>query len=448
MNTRKPLFCFVFIIICHSIIAQKSMRDSNKIWKLSEYVWTYEYASIYTITKNDTLTLNGKTYFNYDDNWVREDSQKVYFLSQNQEYLLYDFLLNEGDSIYSYSTNSLKPYLFKITKKKKIKFKNGIDSLTYQELKCLNNPKIYKEIIVIEGIGAINTHPVKAYRMFELTDLMNEVTCFLYKNQKVLEELIGFKQCCYTENILDTNNQWTIYESDDNGDTKRTSFISPSKKDSLISGLNYRVFKKNNLEPIYIRKEAKNYYQWDELNSSFLIYKEDAKIGDTIQNRPGSQPLIVDSIHLKLIHNNLFKIYYVQNDSILSGLGNTNQIFLQKNRKFTPEYRSGNICFKNSNCSVLFSEYPESKFFKNCSTDIGIKNYNHIFKIYPTITFDFINIESGISKPTLIQIYNTFGHLVYSNYIQDKLQQISLKKLSSGFYFIEIEDTKTKILKY
>lgn len=438
----------ILIIVCNSIIAQKSMRDLDKKWKLSLYSWGHEDASLYSISANDSLTFNGKTYFNYDDNWVREDSQKVYFLYQNQEYLLYNFSLNEGDSFFSNSTHSLKSYLFKITKKKKIKFKNGIDSLVYQKMKCLNNPKINKEIIVIEGIGAINSHPIKTYRMFEMLDLMDEVTCFLYQDQIVLDSLIDNKQCCYSENILDTNNQWIIYESDNNGDTKRTSFISPTNKDTIVSGLNYRVFKKNGLEPIYIRKEAKNYYQSDELNSSFLIYKEEAKIGDTIQSRPGSQPLVVDSIQLRIINNNLYKIYYVQNDSILSGLGNTNQIFLQNKRKFTPEYRSGAICFKNSNCSFLYSEYPESKLFKNCSTDISIKNYNHSFKIYPTFTYHFINIESMISKPTLIKIFNTFGNLVFSNYIQNKFESISLEKLPSGFYFIEIENSITKIVKY
>jgi hypothetical protein len=373
-------------------------------------------------------------------------TKKVFFSKNNQDYPLYDFSLNEGDTFTSYSYYSLKPYLFRVDSLRKIKFKNGVDSIVYQEIKCLNNSKI-RNIQLIEGIGAINSHPINSYYMYEIIDIMYNVSCFLYKEEKVLEGLPNYQSCCYDEDILNPSNIWYIYESDDNGDTKYGSTIFPTNIDTFINNKTYRIvkFNKNNF---YVRKDSNKYYQYlSQWNSEGLLYKENAKVGDTIQFRDGFYPQIVDSIKLKMVNNNLLKYYYTKNDVIIGGIGNVNEVFFLKSKYRTPEYRTGNVCFNLYVCNIRFNQYPESSYFKNCQLGIGILETDSKFDIYPNYTTDEVHIVRSDFAPVVISVYDLLGNCILTKTTRNSNEKLSLKNLQSGIYIIEIGNYKRKVVK-
>ncbi|MCF6280383.1 MAG: T9SS type A sorting domain-containing protein [Flavobacteriaceae bacterium] len=67
--------------------------------------------------------------------------------------------------------------------------------------------------------------------------------------------------------------------------------------------------------------------------------------------------------------------------------------------------------------------------------------------IYPNPSSDFINI-SNIKEVTKIRITNITGQTVMSDLIDQNNNQIDIKGLSKGFYFVEIEGKKTiKLIK-
>lgn len=447
MNTFRKVLFIIFIFSSFNLLAQRSFLDSGKLWKISSYTWTIEGTPILVnINPNDMQTINGFTYFKFQDILIRESNQKVFFNKNNQDYILYDFLLNEGDTFTSYSYQSLKPYLFRVDKKQKIKFQNGTDSVVYQEIVCLNNSKIPKTKIV-EGIGAINSHPINAYMMYEVTDMGYLLSCFLYKEEKVLEGLPNYQSCCFDENILHPSNIWYIYESDDNGDTKYSSTIFPSNIDTFINNKTYRIvkFNKNN---IFVRKDSNKYYQYlDSWSPEILLYMENAKVGDTIQNRFGYNPKIVDSMKIRLVDKNLLKYYYTKNDIIIGGIGNVNEVFFLKSKIRTPEYRSGNVCFSRTPCNIFFNQYPESSSFKNCQLGIGILETDSKFDIYPTYTTDEVTISRSDFAPIAINIYDLLGNCILTKTTRNTTEKLSLKNLPSGIYIIEIGNYKRKVVK-
>lgn len=449
MKQTKPLFFILLFLNTVPLFSQKSFLDSGKLWKVSKYIWAIEQTTeLVSVNPNDTQTINGKTYFKFQNYWIREENQKVFFCKNNQDYPLYDFSLNVGDSFTSYSNHSLTPYLFRVDSKRKIKFKNGVDSIIYQEIKCLDNPRI-RNIQIIEGLGAINSHPVNAYMMFEAADIMIKVSCFLYNEKQVLYGLVpNFQSCCYDEDILNTSNIWYIYESDDNGDTKYGSTIFPTNIDTTINNKSYRIikFNKNN---IFIRKDSNKYYQYlDSWSPEILLYKENAKVGDTIQFIDGLNPLIVDSIKIKLVGKNLLKYYYTKNDIIIGGIGNVNQVFFQKRKYIHMEYLSGNVCFNRNLCNIFFNQYPESSKFKDCNLGLNIIDNLSKFNIYPTYTNDFIHIERNDFTPIDIKIFDLLGNCILTKTSSLIKETVNLKNISPGFYFLNIGSYKTKIYKF
>ena len=447
MRTLYLSILLAILFLPISMMGQRSFLDSGKLWKISYYTWAVEQsAELVSVNPKDTQTINGKTYFKFQNYWIREENQKVFFSKNNQDYPLYDFSLNVGDTFTSYSYYSLKPYLFRVDSLRKIKFKNGVDSIVYQEIKCLNNSKILKKQ-VIEGIGAINSHPINSYYMYEIIDIMYNVSCFLYKEEKVLEGLPNYQSCCYDEDILNPSNIWYIYESDDNGDTKYGSTIFPTNIDTFINNKTYRIvkFNKNN---IFIRKDSNKYFQYlDSWSPENLLYKENAKVGDTIQNRNGFDPLIVDSVRIKLVNDNILKYYYTKKDTIIGGIGNVNEVFFLKSKIRTPEYRSGNVCFNRTICNIFFNQYPESSNFKNCQLDIGILETDSKFDIYPTYTADEVNITRSDFAPVAINIYDLWGNCILTKTTRNSNEKLSLKNLQSGIYIIEIGNYKRKVVK-
>jgi hypothetical protein len=177
------------------------------------------------------------------------------------------------------------------------------------------------------------------------------------------------------------------------------------------------------------------------------LYKENAKVGDTIQNRNGFDPLIVDSIRIKLVNDNILKYYYTKNDIIIGGIGNVNEVFFLKSKIRTPEYRSGNVCFNLYVCNIRFNQYPESINFKNCQLDIGILETNSKFDIYPTYTTDEVHIVRSDFAPVAINVYDLLGNCILSKTTRNSNEKLSLKNLQSGIYIIEIGNYKRKVVK-
>jgi hypothetical protein len=59
---------------------------------------------------------------------------------------------------------------------------------------------------IIEGIGALNYHPITPYNLYYTSDMGVSVSCFLYKEEKVLDGLINESTCCYDDDILNSSN--------------------------------------------------------------------------------------------------------------------------------------------------------------------------------------------------------------------------------------------------
>jgi hypothetical protein len=81
----------------------------------------------------------------------------------------------------------------------------------------------------------------------------------------------------------------------------------------------------------------------------------------------------------------------------------------------------------------------------NVTTAATMENVNPNFTInlFPNPTGDQLNISvDGIDKKTEIKVYNLMGKLVIQQEINNRLSQINVSKLTSGFYLVKINDGK------
>jgi hypothetical protein len=206
---------------------------------------------------------------------------------------------------------------------------------------------------------------------------------------------------------------------------------------------------KFNSDNIYVRKDSNKYYQYlAPWNLEFLLYKENAKVGDTIQNRNGFDPLVVDSIRIKLVNDNILKYYYTKKDTIIGGIGNVNEVFFLKSKNRTPEYRSGNVCFSRNTCNIFFNQYPEYSSFKDCQLGIGILETNSKFDIYPTYTTDEVHIIRSDFAPVAINVYDLLGNCILTKTSSLIKETVNLKNIRPSIYFLNIGIYKTKIYKF
>ena len=98
-------------------------------------------------------------------------------------------------------------------------------------------------------------------------------------------------------------------------------------------------------------------------------------------------------------------------------------------------------------CSEGESEYIVGSNFKTGTLYNNYYDIDNEIKIFPNPAKDFINIEiNNLNKDSKIQIYNIYGNLYYEQELQSgTMHTISLNNLSSGMYFLKIND---KVFKF
>lgn len=80
----------------------------------------------------------------------------------------------------------------------------------------------------------------------------------------------------------------------------------------------------------------------------------------------------------------------------------------------------------------------------NCNITTDIKRIeSNKFNIYPNPTEDFINVEAGNMFDKNYSVYNIFGQTLLSGKFTKEIK-ISLKDISTGIYFIRIEENINK----
>ncbi|MBI3519502.1 MAG: T9SS type A sorting domain-containing protein [Bacteroidetes bacterium] len=100
---------------------------------------------------------------------------------------------------------------------------------------------------------------------------------------------------------------------------------------------------------------------------------------------------------------------------------------------------------KNDDQDYVFIQSSQIDFTINTTTDVfvqGLKN-ELSFKLYPNPTNSILNIsnEQNQLQNSTIQIKNPLGQIVYSSPFRN---QIDISLLSSGIYFLTIEDRSNK----
>lgn len=92
---------------------------------------------------------------------------------------------------------------------------------------------------------------------------------------------------------------------------------------------------------------------------------------------------------------------------------------------------------------ITLDELPD---FTSISTSIENDNLNNGILVYPNpVSGGLLNVETALTNQTVsgkISIYNSKGSLVYSGWINKRLETIDMQNLKTGVYIVKIHDGK------
>jgi len=204
MNSKKYIL-FIVILICSSSL-QAQLSDSLR-WHMTTYFWTGYTGSLSYQTVGDT-TINNQSYYKiyetndsiFDINFaiyrgaIRENGLEWRAIEANDsiEYTLYDFGLQEGDTIVSqnpWAATSLEMVVDTI-----FFVQNSGHTYKYFQMKTIEPFYEWYTESWIEGIGSMNGLINTA---FPIIDAGFELSCF--KRQDNLAYKTGTLDCWYDE---------------------------------------------------------------------------------------------------------------------------------------------------------------------------------------------------------------------------------------------------------
>lgn len=90
--------------------------------------------------------------------------------------------------------------------------------------------------------------------------------------------------------------------------------------------------------------------------------------------------------------------------------------------------------------------YLDIKFSETCNT-LDVATFDQVSKtlVYPNPTSDIINISSIDNLSHYLSLYDGTGRLIFSKKSEGNQDQISIKDLSKGIYYLKIVDSENKV---
>lgn len=317
----------------------------------------------------------------------------------------------------------------------KSKIKIGQDSLLKLEFDFFNSN--WQNLVWIESIGNISGfYPIDWTKILGFQDIAYRTNCLVKNDTNLLSE---FGLSCFQNDLLNPNKKWKVWESNDNGDRKEKIELFNTGKDTLILGKRYYYMNRANTYARYDSLQKKYYCLNLWGNKEFIIFDENAQVGDTISNYQTMPISIVRSTGFKFYDNIYRKIYVTDYDTYVSGIGTIKKVFWENDIRYIPEFSNGNICFiENKEVKYHYSFYYQNK--NSCDIISGINNNQ-----YDKITIEIQNSKLYLSQIPIsqfdseIKIYNLQGQQVFQSKLKKEREQSFDLNLIKGIYILRIE---------
>lgn len=235
---KKILTILVMLFFVNSGYSQEyhSLPDTNAVWNFKTAGSQYAQGHVGTVTLGNKITIGEHEYREVGRGGIRQniEEKKVYYHNGEQEILLYDFSLEQGDSIYYPNLDYYKVVEFVST--------INIDGQERKQWYFYHTESFgYYEDIWIEGIGSI----------------MADGLLFPYNCQKPLNGTETYFGCFTDGEIVYINgnacgngcpcDNWLV-DTEDLDTENKISILPNPAKDAINIELNDLGFKKYKLE--------------------------------------------------------------------------------------------------------------------------------------------------------------------------------------------------------
>ncbi len=201
----------------------------------------------------------------------------------------------------------------------------------------------------------------------------------------------------------------------------------------------------------YVYSDNGIVYWWDKLTGSYTtLYNFNANVGDEWSISVGNQSITmyVDAVNYTEYSGNVYRIMTVSDEQdifsgqIICGIGHTRSFFperlLQKDRNYRVD---GMRCYwLDGEAIIQFGDVDCDEIYEEHHTEKPEPNVDESFTVYPNPAENIINIVGDYDRIQLIDIY---GKVIE---IDVKNNQIDVTNLSSGMYFIKIDDNLVKLI--
>jgi hypothetical protein len=211
----------------------------------------------------------------------------------------------------------------------------------------------------------------------------------------------------------------------------------------------------------YIYEDGDKIYWWNKETEEFtLLYDFGADVGDewVIDGGWYTITVHVDAAHTVTYKSETYRVLSVSDPShlftgdIICGIGHTKSFFPET--PMAKDYEvDGLRCFWQDGELILNTgEEDCDAIYNTIHTEVD-ENTDAAFTIYPNPTNGILFVGMHRVRPTdrthsmcPYRITNILGQTVKSGYITSDNQQIDVRDLNQGFYFITIGETTQKII--
>jgi len=286
------------------------------------------------------------------------------------------------------------------------------------------------------------------------------------KKSLILLILISITIQSYTQEFAQIGSIWHYTQSTINPDV--TSFKTiESISDTTINGIQCK--KMIEVERYLDTLNISHYYMYSENDSVFffadndfhLLYDFGANSGDTIildyfETGYGTPlQMIIDSIGTIMVSGQERKIQYITcgdgfviefGHHVIDGIGNTYFMFPTYDGTIDGPLR----CYQDDSIDVFLNPFHGYYGWnhQDCEEIItGIEEIvnNEIISVFPNPTKSSVSIQN-IDKGTAYKIFNISGEILINGIISES-NEINMKGLSKGIYFIELKNDNTLTIK-
>lgn len=283
---------------------------------------------------------------------------------------------------------------------------------------------------------------------------------FTLKSFVFLSALLTFSESYHAYSqpgVYQTGQQWNVYTTPTSTTIQPSTIIFYFNQYAQYNGYVYKMLYCDSGDIVgisygmYREEDGKVFMRkinnWKQVSEEYLIYDWKLNIGDTayVQLENNETGLVLDAVTDTIINDDerrVFHLHYETNADLtevwIEGMGSelgfpfsgtrnnpVNPFYYPMTTEMLCYYEDGVLCWDNPNydeCVINYWDVPEDHV-----ADVWV---------YPNPTRDVVSIKHGDQICETIEIFDSFGRMLYHDIMNEAEKTIDISMFPKGVYYV------------